>query len=68
MKALIYANGSSIIGLGHIMRTLTLATELKKKGIYVEYIVDDSDDNAINLIEDNGFQIIRLEIFRLFII
>ena len=61
MKALIYANGSSIIGLGHIMRTLTLATELKKKGIYVEYIVDDSDDNAINLIEDNGFQIIRLE-------
>ena len=61
MKALIYANGSSTIGLGHIMRTLTLATELKKKGIYVEYITDRSGNEAIKLLENNGFNTIPVE-------
>ena len=61
MKAIIYANGSSTIGLGHIMRTLTISKELKKKGIFVEYITDRSDNETIKLIEDNGFYIIHVE-------
>ena len=60
MKAVIYANGSSTIGLGHIMRTLTIAKELKNKGIIVEYVTDRSDENAVKLIKDNGFNIIHI--------
>lgn len=60
MKAVIYANGSSTIGLGHIMRTLTIAKELKKKGILVEYITDRSDKNAVKLVKDSGFNIIHV--------
>lgn len=60
MKAVIYANGSSTIGLGHIMRTLTIAKELKKKGILVEYITDRSDKNAVKLVKDGGFNIIHV--------
>ncbi len=60
MKAVIYANGSSTIGLGHIMRTLTIAKELKKKGLLVEYITDRSDKNAVKLVKDGGFNIIHV--------
>lgn len=31
MKIFIRADGGSLIGLGHVMRMLVLATELKKK-------------------------------------
>lgn len=61
MKAIIYANGSSTIGLGHIMRTLTISKELKKKGVFIQYITDRSDYETIKLIEDNGFHIIKIE-------
>lgn len=61
MRVIIYANGSSTIGLGHIMRTLTLSKELKKKGIFVEYITDRSDNETIKLIEDNEFHAIYVE-------
>jgi len=61
MKVIIYANGSSAIGIGHIMRTLTLAKELKKREIYVEYIIDNSDNSIIKLLQNNGFYVIVVE-------
>ena len=35
------------------MRTLTLAKELKE--IYVEYIIDNSDNSIIKLLQNNDF-------------
>lgn len=61
MKVIIYANGSSAIGIGHIIRTLTLAKELKKREIYVEYIIDNSDSSIIKLLQNNGFYVIVVE-------
>ncbi len=58
MKALVYANGSSIIGLGHIMRTLAISSELCKRKVLVEYVVDKSDENAIKLIKNSGFNVV----------
>lgn len=57
MKAIVYANGSSSIGLGHVMRTLAISNELKKMGFIVEYISDESDDNTIRLIKSCGFSV-----------
>lgn len=59
MKAIIYANGSSTIGLGHIMRMLTIAKELNKEGSLVDFITGRSDDNAVKLIKENGFNIVH---------
>ncbi len=57
MRAIVYANGSSSIGLGHVMRTLAISNELKKRGFVVEYITDKSDDTAVRLIKSFGFNV-----------
>lgn len=61
MKALVYANGSSSIGLGHIMRTLAICKELYNRQVIIDYVVDKSDENAINLIKSNGFDVIIVD-------
>jgi len=61
MRALVYANGSSLIGLGHIMRTLAISKELCKREVIVEYTVDKSNESAINLIRNNGFKVIVVD-------
>lgn len=61
MKAAVYANGSSDIGLGHIMRTLAISRELQKNNFSIEYLTDKSDNGAINLIKNYGFNVIVLD-------
>lgn len=60
-EVIIYANGSSSIGLGHIMRTLALGEKLKDLGANVSYLTDKSDEAVINLIENKEFKVKNID-------
>ena len=60
-EVIIYANGSSSIGLGHIMRTSALGEKLKDLGFNVSYLTDKSDEVTINLIEDKAFKVTKID-------
>lgn len=51
---LIRMDSSSTIGLGHLMRTLLLANELKDD-FNITYIIQELKGNQNHLIEENGF-------------
>jgi UDP-2,4-diacetamido-2,4,6-trideoxy-beta-L-altropyranose hydrolase len=55
----IRADANSIIGSGHIMRCLSIAKALKKKGQNTTFIT--ADRNAQELIDRHGFSIICLQ-------
>lgn len=61
MKVLVYANGSSSMGIGHIMRTLAISRELKKRNALITYITDKSDESSINLIKSYGFRVVQID-------
>ena len=61
MKVLIRADSSIDIGSGHIMRCLTLAVELKKKGAEVSFISRPHKGNLNFLILQKGFDVIELK-------
>ncbi|CDM68813.1 glycosyltransferase [Clostridium bornimense] len=59
-KKVIYirADGGSSIGMGHIMRTIILANELKKKYKIIYVCLDDKNYiNGIKFIKDRGFEV-----------
>ena len=56
LKVLFVVNGNEKVGMGHIYRTLTLADRLI--GHKVIFLTYESDEQAINLIEDMGYQVI----------
>jgi len=56
MKVVIRADASLKIGTGHVMRCLTLASALKKKGAQVEFICREHEGNLIDHIEQLGFK------------
>lgn len=61
-KILIRADGGKNIGLGHVMRTLVLAKELKKY-FEVYYICKDNKElylQGINKIESEGFKVFKI--------
>jgi UDP-2,4-diacetamido-2,4,6-trideoxy-beta-L-altropyranose hydrolase len=60
MKAVIRADASSYIGYGHIMRCLTLAKELKKEGVNVNFLCREDEGNLIHSIENNNFNVFSL--------
>lgn len=55
MNITIRADSSTLIGTGHIMRCLTLADKLRKKGCAVTFVCQALPGNINNLIVTNGF-------------
>ncbi len=55
MKIVIRVDASLKIGTGHVMRCLTLAEALKKKGANVEFICREHEGNLIERIQNQGF-------------
>lgn len=60
MNAHIRTDASSLIGSGHVMRCLTLAKALHKKGITVRFICRPHQGNLINFIHQQGFEVLEL--------
>lgn len=54
------ADASASIGTGHVMRCLTLAGALAKKGVDVSFICREHDGHLCDLIEERGFAVHRL--------
>ena len=50
----IRADGNEKIGMGHIMRCLTIADAIKAEGEEVCFLV--ADEKPVKVIEDRGFQ------------
>ena len=58
-KIYIRADGNAIIGMGHIMRCLSIANQLKKFNIDVTFIT--ADNEVKDIIENEGFDNICLD-------
>lgn len=55
-------DSGNIIGIGHLMRTLTLAEEFKKKCSKIIFICNKHKGNLNQLVLDRGFELIELEV------
>ena len=64
MKALFRVDASLEIGIGHVMRCLTLAQVLKENGVNVEFICRKHKGNLIDKIYANGFTVHELELLK----
>lgn len=60
MNIVIRADASIQIGSGHIMRCLTLANELKNRGVRVYFICRELAGHLCDLIESQGFKVFRI--------
>jgi len=60
MKVYIRADASVEIGMGHVMRCLTLANELRGKGAEVSFICRELTGNLVDYVENKGFKVFRL--------
>ncbi len=60
MNVLIRADASVRIGSGHVMRCLTLASELRKNGAIVGFVCRDWAGNLFHTIEQQGFPVYQL--------
>ncbi|RLF83558.1 hypothetical protein DRN44_00630 [Thermococci archaeon] len=57
LKFLFVVNGNEKVGMGHVYRALTLADRLI--GHTVQFITYESNEQAIKLVQDSGYQVIR---------
>lgn len=62
MKVMFRVDSSSEMGIGHVMRCLTLAQALKERGTNVEFICRNHKGNLIDTIRSNGFNVHALEV------
>ena len=60
MKVVFRVDASLKIGIGHVMRCLTLAQTLKENGANVEFICRKHEGNLIDKIRSNGFNVYEL--------
>ena len=60
IRVLIRTDASLQIGIGHVMRCLTLATALAKRGAQVQFMCRTHDGHLIDLIKERGFAVISL--------
>lgn len=60
MKIVIRADASHTMGGGHLMRCLTLAEALRKRGAVVSFIARERDGALGEMIEQRGFAVSRL--------
>lgn len=58
MKALFLVHGSKNIGMGHIMRTLSLASELQSRGIQISYF--SKYEQGLKVIRQHGFRTVKM--------
>ncbi|MDX8549494.1 UDP-2,4-diacetamido-2,4,6-trideoxy-beta-L-altropyranose hydrolase [Methanospirillum sp. J.3.6.1-F.2.7.3] len=57
---IIRTDSSATIGTGHVIRCLTLAGELKKKGSSISFICREHPGNICEIIEQRGFPVNRI--------
>jgi UDP-2,4-diacetamido-2,4,6-trideoxy-beta-L-altropyranose hydrolase len=62
MRIIFRVDASIHIGIGHVMRCLSLAVELKNNGIDVRFICRKHKGHLINIIRSRGIQVYELEI------
>ena len=62
MNIAIRTDSSDIIGSGHVMRCLTLANYLRKKGHNIIFICKDHSNNINHNIVSNSFHVEKLEV------
>ena len=60
MKIAIRTDASIDIGIGHVMRCLSLADSLKEKGAKVVFICREHKGNTIELIQNKGYVVHKL--------
>ncbi|MFZ5632096.1 MAG: UDP-2,4-diacetamido-2,4,6-trideoxy-beta-L-altropyranose hydrolase [Bacillota bacterium] len=60
MNVVIRTDASVQIGSGHVMRCLTLASQLRGKGARVSFVCRELTGNLCSLAEEKGFRVYRL--------
>jgi UDP-2,4-diacetamido-2,4,6-trideoxy-beta-L-altropyranose hydrolase len=60
MQVVIRVDSSLLIGSGHLMRSLTLAEELRRNGLEVTFISRAHDGNMNFMISKKGFKVLEL--------
>ena len=60
MNVFIRVDASVEIGTGHVMRCLTLAHRLKKEGEQVAFICRATNEDCVEIIEQQGFRVYKL--------
>lgn len=60
MNVFFRVDASIEMGSGHLMRCLTLAEQLKEKGVDVSFISRNHEGNLFNLIIEKGFKLYQL--------
>lgn len=60
MKILVRCDSSSLIGTGHVVRTLALAQKLKDEGHEVIFVSRELSGNVIDIIGERQFKVLRL--------
>ena len=59
-RVAIRADASRVIGSGHVMRCLTLAARLRRRGDDVTFVMRELDGNLIAFVEAKGFHVLHL--------
>ena len=60
MRVVFRTDASATIGIGHLMRCLTLASELQKNGCEITFIFRELSDSLVALVQGRGFEPIML--------
>ena len=61
MKAVFRVDSSNFIGFGHLIRCLTLAKELRERGVECSFVCRDHPGNMSAKVIDSGFSVFLLE-------
>lgn len=61
MNVLIRADASLVIGSGHVMRCLTLADQLRTKGMTVAFVCRNVPGGMFDLLSARGYQTVAIE-------
>ncbi len=64
MKTIVIrVDASSQIGSGHVMRCMTLANELRKRGGEIYFVCREYPGNLISMLREAGFQVLALPVY-----
>lgn len=61
MTAIFRVDASFEIGTGHVIRCLTLARELRRRGFEIVFVMRQLDGDLIDFVEHEGFKVIKLK-------